>query len=381
MFTGRIGNREVAVKKVPKTKAKLVRAEVDLLEKSDRHPNIVRYYLAEEDAQSHYITLELCEGSLRDYVSDGHMKARISLKSVVDQLLRGMEFLHDLNIVHRDVKPTNVLLFSTSLSELTVKISDFGFAKLMDSQRGSEMSVMPDESSYWTVPEMVQGHYNKKSDVYSMGALIYFLSVNGGVSSSGNVISFNFNSPTFTGSSSGVLMRHLIAIMTKTSPQQRPPFKCLRFHPFFWDNQKVLNFLTAAADRIKISDGSAWQAKQTLQENVESVIGSDWSSRLDYEVVSSLAYRSRNHNYGTSSLSELLRAIRNKAAHYDEMSTQAKQVYGPIPEGFADYWTSKFPALVLHVFLKLYKAGFHIDPSFKDSYYPNADGCSAARSS
>jgi serine/threonine-protein kinase/endoribonuclease IRE1 len=381
-FSGKIGNRDVAVKKVPKSRAKLVTAEIDLLEKSDRHPNIIRYYLSEEDAENHYIALELCHGTLLDFISDERMKAKITLKNVFDQLLRGMEFLHDLNIVHRDVKPTNVLLFLTSPNELTVKISDFGFAKLMDSRKGSEMSVVPDESSFWTVPEMAQGHYNKKSDVFSIGALIYFICVDGKASNSGKAFSFDLlNSIKFTESSNGIPLRHLITVMTRPSPHLRPSFKCLRFHPYFWDSQKVLNFLTAAADRIKISDGLALKAKNMLQENAETVIGWDWSSRLDHEVISSLAYRSRFHNYGTNSISELLRAIRNKAAHYDEMTASAKQVYGPIPEGFASYWTSKFPGLVMHVFLKLYRAELHSDPTFKDSYYPNADECNAARSS
>lgn len=378
VYRGLFGKREVAVKRVEKKNMKLIDKEISLLEKADRHVNIIRYLHAEEDPQYYYIALELCLCSLKDFVTRNDLKAKISQKTIIEQMISGMKWLHsnELSIIHRDIKPTNVLLMH-KIDELEVKISDFGFAKQLQVP-DSQMSVVPDESNYWTVPEMAHGKYTKKSDVYSMGCLMAYLATNGMLPAANDLVKFARGSSNID-TSDGVLLKHLIRVMTRELPEDRPAFECIQHHPYFWDLTKILNFLIQVADRVKFGDGLANVAKQHFQEGVEVVIGSNWCDRLEPIVIMSLAYRSANHNYGTMSISELLRALRNKAAHYDEMPAAAKAVFGPSPDGFSAYWTGKFPFLLLHIYLKVYKSGLYRDANFAQ-FYPLSQNCDNVRS-
>lgn len=315
VYRGQFGQRPVAVKRVDKENAKLIKSEINLLQKSDQDPNIIRYFSSEEDHKYTYLALELCSFTLKDYVTRSDLKARISPKTIAEKMLSAMKWLHSRSIIHRDIKPTNVLLLKKSPSELEVKISDFGFAKQVEVQ-DSQMSVVPNESVYWKVPEMTQGKYTMKSDVYSMGCLIFYMANNGIISKSNDLINFLWNA-SFHETSDGVLLKHLVTVMTLSGPDKRPTFECLMYHPYLWNNQKILNFLVSFADRIKISDSLSSIIKSSLQENAHDVIGSDWLARLEPIVVQSLAYRSARHNYGGHSISELLRALRNKEAHYN----------------------------------------------------------------
>lgn len=97
VYSGLLGNRKVAVKKVPKSLVKLVDREIELLEKSDRHENVLTYFLTEEDHQFYYIALELCRFSLAEYVKNNQLKV-LPKKEVIKQTLNGLIFLHELGI-------------------------------------------------------------------------------------------------------------------------------------------------------------------------------------------------------------------------------------------------------------------------------------------
>lgn len=372
VYKGTFGFREVAVKKVDKSHTKLIATEIKLLQRSDQHPNIIRYFVSEEDDQHYFIALELCICTLREYVNQPAMKTQIPIKSVIEQMLAGLGHLHTLSpsIVHRDIKPTNVLLMQNATGHLEVKISDFGFAKQMQVS-GSQMSIVPDESIYWKVPEMKQGRYNLKSDVFSMGCLIFFLVNDGNISVVNEMIQFNWKEST-SQTCDGECVIHLVRVMARNNPEQRPPIKCLLGHPFFWTNQKILTFLVKVADRIK--DGDGYEPKRFLEEQAEQIIGSSWLSRLEPEIERSLIFRGRSHGYGGERICELLRALRNKEAHYDEMNGEAKRSFGSLPDGFAAYWINKFPRLLLHVYFQIYRSGLRSEENFSQ-FYPNQQDC------
>lgn len=98
VFAGKFQNRDVAVKRVTIDKSKLIEREVDLLIKSDNHPNIVRYFIFAEDPFHHYIALEKCQFTLADYVKRSDLQKLLPQKELIWKIFQGMKRLHEIGI-------------------------------------------------------------------------------------------------------------------------------------------------------------------------------------------------------------------------------------------------------------------------------------------
>lgn len=132
------------------------------------HPNIVNVYDVGEENGVYYIVMELVEGiTLKKYIEK---KARLSYKEAVSiaiQACMGIEAAHKNHIIHRDIKPQNIIISKDG----KVKVTDFGIAKAATSNTITS-NVMG--SVHYTSPEQARGGYSdEKSDIYSMGITIF----------------------------------------------------------------------------------------------------------------------------------------------------------------------------------------------------------------
>lgn len=132
------------------------------------HPNIVNVYDVGEENGIYYIVMELVEGiTLKKYIEK---KARLSVKEAVSiaiQISMGIEAAHNNHIIHRDIKPQNIIISK----EGKVKVTDFGIAKAATSNTITS-NVMG--SVHYTSPEQARGGYSdEKSDIYSLGITMY----------------------------------------------------------------------------------------------------------------------------------------------------------------------------------------------------------------
>ena len=132
------------------------------------HPNIVNVYDVGEDEGVNFIVMELVEGiTLKDYIKK---KGKLSVKeatSIAIQVSLGLEAAHNSNIVHRDVKPQNIIISTDG----KVKLSDFGIARAVTSNTITSNVMV---SVHYSSPEQVRGGYSdKKSDIYSLGITMY----------------------------------------------------------------------------------------------------------------------------------------------------------------------------------------------------------------
>lgn len=132
------------------------------------HPNIVNVYDVGEEGGMHYIVMELVEGiTLKNYIEK---KARLSVKeaiSIAIQVSMGIEAAHNNKIIHRDIKPQNIIISKDG----KVKVTDFGIAKAATSNTVSS-NVMG--SVHYTSPEQARGGYSdEKSDIYSLGITLF----------------------------------------------------------------------------------------------------------------------------------------------------------------------------------------------------------------
>lgn len=132
------------------------------------HPNIVNVFDVGDDGGVYYIVMELIEGiTLKEYISK---KGKLSIKeatSIAIQVSMGLEAAHSHGIVHRDVKPQNIIISTDG----KVKVTDFGIARAASSNTISS-NVMG--SVHYSSPEQVRGGYSdEKSDIYSLGITLY----------------------------------------------------------------------------------------------------------------------------------------------------------------------------------------------------------------
>jgi len=132
------------------------------------HPNIVNVYDVGEENGIYYIVMELVEGiTLKKYIEK---KARLSVKeaiSIAIQVSMGIEAAHNNHIIHRDIKPQNIIISKDG----KVKVTDFGIAKAATSNTITS-NVMG--SVHYTSPEQARGGYSdEKSDIYSLGVTLF----------------------------------------------------------------------------------------------------------------------------------------------------------------------------------------------------------------
>lgn len=132
------------------------------------HPNVVNVFDVGNDEGIYYIVMELIEGiTLKEYISK---KGKLSIKeatSIAIQVSMGLEAAHSHGIVHRDVKPQNIIISTDG----KVKVTDFGIARAASSNTISS-NVMG--SVHYSSPEQVRGGYSdEKSDIYSLGITLY----------------------------------------------------------------------------------------------------------------------------------------------------------------------------------------------------------------
>lgn len=132
VFRGHFDDRPVAVKRILPDCYSLADREVDLLRRADQHPNVIRYYCKEADSQFIYIALELCSATLSDCVMGRADVGAVSLdvRWLLQQVMSGLRHLHTLQIVHRDIKPHNVLLAFSSTSHAKAEITTAGTTSL-----------------------------------------------------------------------------------------------------------------------------------------------------------------------------------------------------------------------------------------------------------
>lgn len=132
------------------------------------HPNIVNVFDVGDDNGIYYIVMELIEGiTLKEYISK---KGKLSIKeatSIAIQVSMGLEAAHSHGIVHRDVKPQNIIISTDG----KVKVTDFGIARAASSNTISSNAM---GSVHYSSPEQVRGGYSdEKSDIYSLGITLY----------------------------------------------------------------------------------------------------------------------------------------------------------------------------------------------------------------
>ena len=145
--------------------------EIQVLAKLD-HPNIVKYYETYDDEKNFSLVMELCEGGeLFERIVKRKRLNEKDAAEILFKLTHAISHCHSRTIVHRDLKAENVLFETKSENKNDVKIIDFGLARKKGSHNMHSIVGTP----CYVAPEVLDGTYDKKCDMWALGILTYVM--------------------------------------------------------------------------------------------------------------------------------------------------------------------------------------------------------------
>uniref|UniRef100_A0AC35TLZ7 Ribosomal protein S6 kinase n=1 Tax=Rhabditophanes sp. KR3021 TaxID=114890 RepID=A0AC35TLZ7_9BILA len=274
-------NVEYAVKMISKSK-KDVGDEIDILQRYSNAPNIAKLYAVYEDETCWYIVLELCRGGeLFDKIMTNKRFSEKEAALIMYKLAQTISYLHANQVVHRDIKFSNLLYYSEDTSAESVRIIDFGFAKQLRAENGLLMT--PCYTAQFVAPEVLKKQgYDMSCDIWSMGVILFSL-LSGEApfamnpdDNSALILErvgegkFNMSGKCWDKISS--FAKDLVKRMLHVDPSKRITAKQMLLHPWLAQRQ------TLPDEPICYSDGSCSKIKKAIDatfkamENPNSVV-------------------------------------------------------------------------------------------------------------
>ncbi|CAI5459064.1 unnamed protein product [Closterium sp. Yama58-4] len=181
---GALGGAAFACKTIKKRNietlpaAEDIRREVEALEKVRGHPGIVELNSTFEDPHAVHLVMQLCRhGDLFDHVKTRTRLSEPTAACILSQLLHALQHCHDSGVIHRDVKPENVLIYARGGGggdgeKVLVKLGDFGVATRFSP---GIPCTDPVGTAMYMSPELLQGSYGPAADVWSAGVVLYVM--------------------------------------------------------------------------------------------------------------------------------------------------------------------------------------------------------------
>ncbi|EEF42336.1 ATP binding protein, putative [Ricinus communis] len=181
-----------------------LRQEIEILRKL-KHENIIEMLDSFESPQEFCVVTEFAQGELFEILEDDKCLPEEQVQAIAKQLVRALHYLHSNRIIHRDMKPQNILIGAGSV----VKLCDFGFARAMSTNTVVLRSIKG--TPLYMAPELVREQpYNHTADLWSLGVILYELFV---------------GQPPFYTNSVYALIRHIVKDPVKYPDDMSPNFK------------------------------------------------------------------------------------------------------------------------------------------------------------
>ncbi|KAK2860541.1 hypothetical protein Q7C36_004707 [Tachysurus vachellii] len=316
---------EVAVKRMYRSEYQGLKNEEQFLRLPQLdNPCIVRYVDFAEDEHFGYLALQLCEYTLNEYIED-HLPEDTSqqlqvLKKIVKEVLYSLNALHghDTKVLHRDIKPQNVLIDITGKARL----ADFGISRRLKLGE-TTCRTNPAGTKYWkareTLEEDINSGYKRSSDIQVAGMLIYYILSRGhhpfgtGPRCESNILDGKYSLEHVEDE----LAKDLVKWMISHEPKDRPNVEETLRHPFFWPNKDKLDYLDKLGNEKEVEN--CRNAGPDLLSAIEAVTAGksflDWKTKLPAELVQKLDGRKKTYPENTLGL---LRFIRNLHQHYSD---------------------------------------------------------------
>ncbi len=363
--------REVAVKRVEKLRMKRPedKREIQNLTALADCEHVVRYISFFEDVNFSYIVLELMEGDLDECLGGSTIKAADATR-LCKHIIMGVKFLHQQKILHRDLKPGNILYKVNP--ELHLKIADFGLSRVAHSKSTTVYGTRAG-TRCWIAPELLTCRMNSfrpDSDIFSCGMLLHYIL-------SGQKHPF---SPTDCVKKTELQVCHeteanimngklegwddslhpeaidLVKRMLESNEKDRPSAREAQDHPLFWSNKKKTDFLEAVGNQEEFMRSRSKRAptlthvETDLENSFRTIVKhGTWKSSKYKNMPDFYKDMTKWRKYNTSSAVELVRFIRNVYEHFGGIT-----FVSPVPIKdllFTDFvFLENFPHLVMEVY-------------------------------
>eukprot|EP00873_Tetraselmis_striata_P018771 jgi/Tetstr1/439035/TSEL_027527.t1 len=328
------------------------------------HKNVLRFFTSTGDASRLYLVLELCQCNLEQAVHGGRLallgadgRPNATCMQLARGMVEGVAELHRMGVVHRDLKPRNVLLATEPDGSWVAKISDLGLSKHIGHGQSSFMSDRAGGTRGWQAPEQLQpppgGVYRmqKRMDIFNLGCLLHYCFTGGrhpfpgeGFQQMLNILHGNAD---LSALAHLPLYRALVGGMLAVDPAARPSMEAIQEHPVWWGAQARLQFLS------RLSDFLAVEERAGLRESLHSVTAGwvlgkgagSWMETLDGPVQAGLQMGHQGAYYD-GTVASLLRAVRNARGYCHQWGAPAHAALGGASEeAVHEYFDARFPWL------------------------------------
>mmetsp|Transcript_9215 Transcript_9215/g.10522 ORF Transcript_9215/g.10522 Transcript_9215/m.10522 type:complete len:1457 (+) Transcript_9215:172-4542(+) len=196
---------------------------------------------------------------------------------------------------------------------------------------------------------------SRSVDIFSLGCILYSLLIPGShpygewFEREANIIHNRPNLDPLKKISTEAF--YLISSMLDRNPRLRPTAKEVCQHPFFWNSQKKLAFLCDFSDRLETDSLTQTSSNVidslAIERSALDVIGTSWEEKLDSALIDNVQ-KFRSYDY--SCVRDLLRLVRNKHHHFEELPEEFRRTIVPNQNALFEYFATKFPALVMHCY-------------------------------
>ncbi|XP_041661671.1 uncharacterized protein LOC121521621 [Cheilinus undulatus] len=346
---------EVAIKRMMRRSCKELKNEEEFLRLPELdHPSIVRYVDYAEDEDFRYLGLQLCEYTLEEYI-DSNKDGGLQKKKLVHEFLEGLRVLHSQKrpILHRDLKPQNVLIDVTGRARL----ADFGISRRLPKGQTTYHTGAAGTKCWKAKETLVEDAdipYKSSTDIQVAGMLIYYI-LSGGHHPFGdkawkcenNIVQGRYKLDHVE----DVVAKDLIEMMINEEPRKRPKVKECLSHPFFWEQQRREDYLIEVGDMDEVKQYKT--ADSEMISAMENCAGNGsfkgWKTKFSPELLRKVDSEKKPY---TKNILGLLRFTRNLFVHYKEEAAKVDVL-------------SLFPGLFGGVYIFARSQGWNSRPSLQ----------------
>ncbi len=315
----KLTNELVAIKIIPKIsflKNDDLKKEVEILKELD-HPNIIKIFEFYDNDSDFYIVQELCNGGdLFSKIKDEGGQPEITTGIIIFQILSAVYYLHQRNIMHRDLKLENILIENTKYSNnIYVKVIDFGTAKFCTKDKEKEITGTP----FYIAPEVLNGNYSEKCDSWSIGVILYAV-LSGKLPFGGsnkfevfsNIKNGYYDLKIYPFTIVSAEIKDLIKKLLIINPESRLSVKDALEHPFFkkFKIKEKLSKLSEDKLKILLNNIKNYNPELVLQQTTIAYLVHHYPHLSYVNEASSLFYKLDLNNDGVISKSEFIDGLK-----------------------------------------------------------------------